>query len=85
MAPQGEWIAVIAETIFNDNRIESEGNTIGRMYDDDDARLTSAAPDLLAACKAFVEAYEKSQLKKTDVALTLAKAAIAKAQPNKAS
>ena len=38
--------------------------------------------DLLAACKAFVEAHEKShQLEKTDMALRLAKVAIAKYQP----
>lgn len=44
-------------------------------------QLHGAAPDLLAACKAFVEAYEKSlQLVKTDVALRMAKQAIEKAQ-----
>lgn len=43
-------------------------------------RLLAAAPDLLAACQAFVDAYEKSlQLEKTDVALRLAKIAIEKA------
>ncbi len=43
--------------------------------------LITAAPDLLAACKAFVEAWEKSlQLEKTDVALRMAKEAIEKAQ-----
>lgn len=43
-------------------------------------RLHDAAPDLLAACKAFVEAWDKShQLEKTDVALKMAKAAIEKA------
>lgn len=51
---------------------------------DDDKALIAAAPDLLAACQAFAEAYEKSlQLEKTDVALRMAKQAIAKAQPNK--
>jgi len=46
-------------------------------------KLIAAAPDLLAACEAFVEAWEKSlQLEKTDVALTMAKAAIARAQVN---
>lgn len=44
-------------------------------------QLHGAAPDLLAACKAFVEAYERSlQLVKTDVALRMAKQAIEKAQ-----
>lgn len=48
-------------------------------------KLMTAAPDLLAACRAFVEAYERSlQLEKTDVALRMAKEAIEKAQPNKA-
>ncbi len=43
------------------------------------ARLIAAAPELLEACKAFVEAWEKSlQLEKTDTALRLAKTAIAK-------
>jgi len=43
--------------------------------------LITAAPDLLAACKAFVEAWEKSsQLEKTDVALQMAKSAIARAE-----
>jgi len=47
---------------------------------DANAMLISAAPDLLEACLAFVEAYEKSlQLEKTDVALRMAKQAIAKA------
>ncbi len=44
-------------------------------------RLDAAAPELLAACKAFVEAWEKShQLEKTDVALGMARAAIAHAE-----
>lgn len=44
------------------------------------AELIAAAPDLLEACQAFVEAWEKClQLEKTDTALRLAKAAIAKA------
>lgn len=48
------------------------------------ARLIAAAPKLYAACKAFVEAHEKShQLEKTDVALKLAKAALAKAEEKK--
>jgi hypothetical protein len=45
------------------------------------ARLMVAAPDLLTACEAFVEAWEKClQLEKTDIALQKAKAAIAKAK-----
>jgi len=44
---------------------------------DANARLISAAPDLIEACRAFVGALEK-----TDVALRMAKQAIAKAQPN---
>lgn len=43
--------------------------------------LLAAAPDLLAACEAFVAAWEKClQLEKTDVALEMARAAIAKAR-----
>ena len=46
-----------------------------------DARLIAAAPDLFAACEAFVTAWERSlQLEKTDTALALAKAAIQKAR-----
>ena len=42
--------------------------------------MHKAAPDLLEACQAFVEAWEKSlQLEKTDVALRKARAAIANA------
>ena len=42
--------------------------------------VADAAPALLAACEAFVRAWEKSlQLEKTDVALRMAKAAIAAA------
>jgi hypothetical protein len=45
------------------------------------ADLMAAGPDLLEACAAFIEAWEKSlQLEKTDVALRLARAAIAKAK-----
>lgn len=41
----------------------------------------TAAPKLLAACKAFVAAWEKCmQLEKTETALRLARAAIAKAE-----
>lgn len=43
--------------------------------------LCRAAPELLKACEAFVIAWEKShQLEKTDVALKLAKQAIANAK-----
>ena len=53
------------------NRDEKEAN----------AHLIAASPDLLAACEAFVEAWEKShQLEKTDVAVRMAKEAIAKAK-----
>ena len=49
-------------------------------------QLIAAAPCLLAACKAFVEAWEKSlQLEKTDVALRMAKKAIEKAQKQNVS
>lgn len=48
------------------------------------AKLFAAAPDLLEACQAFVAVWEKShQLEKTDVALRLARAAIAKATGEK--
>jgi hypothetical protein len=48
---------------------------------DKDGRLMAAASDLLEACKAFVEAWEKShQLEKTDVALRLSQDAIAKVE-----
>ena len=50
---------------------ETEGNAL----------LIAAAPELLEACKAFVIAWEEClQLEKTDVALALAKAAIAKVE-----
>lgn len=45
------------------------------------ARLIAAAPDLYEAAKAFVEAWDKSlQLEKTDVALRMTRAALAKAE-----
>lgn len=45
------------------------------------ARLIAASPDLLAACEAFIEAWDKShQLEKTDVAMRLARAAITRAK-----
>jgi hypothetical protein len=44
------------------------------------ARLIAAAPDLLAACEAFVDAYGRShQLEKTDKAERMARTAIEKA------
>lgn len=44
-------------------------------------RLQAAAPDMLEALKAFVEAHEKSgQLEKTDTALRLARLAIEKVE-----
>lgn len=47
----------------------------------DDAHLIAAAPDLLAACEAFVEAWEKClQLEKTDIALQMAQIAIERAR-----
>jgi len=53
---------------------------------EDDKLLIAAAPELLAACKIFVEACEKLlQSEKTDIALKMAKQAIAKAQPDKLS
>lgn len=52
----------------------AEGDAIGLA----NAHLCKAAPKLLAACEAFVIAWEKSlQLEKTDHALMLAKEAIA--------
>lgn len=49
-----------------------------------DKTLIAAAPELLAACQAFVEAWEESlQLEKTDVALRMAKQAIEKARREK--
>lgn len=63
---------------------EGVGYCIAMQYGDspkENAILLSAAPDLLAAAKAFVEAWDKClQLEKTDVALRLARAAIAKAE-----
>ena len=50
---------------------------IDLQRENQDLRLIQKA--LLAACEAFVEAWEKClQLEKTDVALQMAKAAIAK-------
>lgn len=82
----GEW--------FYDDRTQSIGysggwlaSTAGREgeglgNEHDDGVLMAAVPDLLAACKAFVTAWEQShQLEKTDIALRLAKAAIEKAEP----
>ncbi|MEN6532148.1 MAG: hypothetical protein ABFD89_00700 [Bryobacteraceae bacterium] len=44
-------------------------------------RLIAAAPEMLAALRAFVTAWDEClQLEKTDVALRLARAAIAKAE-----
>ena len=42
--------------------------------------LLAAAPHLLAACKAFVEAYKKSNLEKPDAALRMAERAISLAE-----
>lgn len=59
---------------------EGETEVCGIVPHEADAILIAAAPELLEACQAFVTAYEKPhQLEKTDTALRLAKAAIAKA------
>lgn len=60
------------------NSAEADG---GHAENEANARLIAAAPDLYAACAAFVDAYERSlQLEKTDVALRAARAALAKAE-----
>lgn len=59
------------------------GPRLGFTYDYNAGNrpLIAAAPDMLEALKAFVEAYEKSlQLEKTDVALRMARIAIEKAE-----
>ena len=68
------------EEIWFENDMWYIGDSISAYADTPeqiaDARLAATAPQLLAACKAFVEAWEKSQLEKIDVALKMAKEAI---------
>lgn len=62
-----------------------EETTVCAVESEADANLIAAAPDLLAACEAFVKAWERSQqLEKTDVALQMAKQAIEKVTGGKA-
>lgn len=79
-----EDFVIVAE----DDEVDSEPWIIatahgGLLCDEQAAncQLITAAPDLLLACKAFVEAWKKShQLEKTDIALRMAEAAIEKAE-----
>lgn len=63
-----------------------KGNATSTEVTAANAQLMIAAPDLFAACQAFVTAWDKClQLEKTDEALRLARAAIAKALASTAS
>ena len=74
------------KTVAGEFAVDAASVTVGRINDLSDetmanARLIAAAPEMYEALKAFVAAHEKSlQLEKTDVALRLSKAAIAKAE-----
>ncbi len=62
-------------------KVQNHRNCIATPEGEGNARLIAAAPQLYAACAAFVEAWEKSlQLEKTDVALNMARAALAAVQ-----
>ena len=62
-------------------QIDADDRSVADVYEAKDTVLIAAAPDLLAACEACVEAWDKTlQLEKTDVALVLAKTAITKAK-----
>jgi hypothetical protein len=53
----GPWQVGFGATDFRWPQVESVDGIVARTYgsrDEEDARLISAAPDLLAACKAFV-------------------------------
>lgn len=53
----GPWVI---DAAFFPNRIRQEGTGlhVASNVDDGDARLISAAPDLLAACKAALECHD---------------------------
>lgn len=81
----GPWIVVDF-----DIRDKEHGHAIaaawGRPDEDwDNANAIAAVPEMIEALEAFITAWEQSrQLEKTDVALRLAKAAIAKVRGEEA-
>ena len=70
-AIRADGMAILNAGMTPAGAVENEANLIA----------AGAVPELVAACEAFVEAWEKSlQLEKTNVALRLAKGAIQKAR-----
>ena len=85
----GPWYLNLPSNQMGDYLINDiDRSSVAQIYrnglndgsDEANARLIAAAPELLAACQAFVEAWQKSsQLEKTDIALRMAEKAIAHA------
>lgn len=64
---------------YNPHKAPGTMDAVHTIYDNE--ALLAAAPDLLAACKAFVETWSRTnQREKLDVARRMAEAAIEKAE-----
>jgi hypothetical protein len=79
---QGPWVAnrmpcQSDDHVYNSEVANTEGEIVGSLLRKADAQLIAAAPDLLAACEAFVEADCQDG---ASLAFSMAVDAIAKAK-----